>query len=437
MKYLNTKPGSIEELAVNMAKHQNESGYQDMFKKELEKAGKGIGSMTPAEKKAFFNKVDSKYTAKGEAVDNPYAVGMAQAMKAKDDQPPLKKSTITKAHDIAKSIEKDQKESVEMNEADITFYDLDSNDPSFKKLVRDNNLTVKSKRRGYKGDTITISGSNSSIEKALKTMYGNDWRKVYKQQGSKYIEAQFKKDIKEEDAYQNDRFAVSGNSAKIDNANTRDKSNHIYAPNAKTAVAMYKAGVKSYKDTTDMRKKFPMAVEEVINEIGSFSKIYTKKSMGSHPSKKAEDVFYKGLVQSINVGLRGKPPKRDTFIGIIGRDGSRYYAQGINRLGGEALGLHSNRQDALKAVFDYSVKSKQIQERAVGGEKKTFKEVYKKTKKEAMNTTGDATVDNANQNLEPTEKPENDPDVKVAKKKTDVGSKTTGVDTSPEIAYKN
>ena len=76
-------------------------------------------------------------------------------------------------------------------------------------------------------------------------------------------------------------------------------------------------------------------------------------------------------------------------------------------------------------------------QRAVGGEKKTFKEVYKKTKKEAMNTTGDATVDNANQNLEPTEKPENDPDVKVAKKKTDVGSKTTGVDTSPEIAYKN
>jgi len=41
-----------------------------------------------------------------EAVDNPYAVGMAQAMKAKNDEPPLKKSTITKAHDIAKSIMK-------------------------------------------------------------------------------------------------------------------------------------------------------------------------------------------------------------------------------------------------------------------------------------------------------------------------------------------
>src|SRR6056300_508709 len=68
MKYLNTKPGSIEEIAANMSKHQNESGYQDMFKKELEKAGKGIGAMTPAEKKAFFNKIDDKYKAKNEDI---------------------------------------------------------------------------------------------------------------------------------------------------------------------------------------------------------------------------------------------------------------------------------------------------------------------------------------------------------------------------------
>jgi hypothetical protein len=36
-------------------------------------------------------------------------------------------------------------------------------------------------------------------------------------------------EIKEEDAYQNDRFAVSGNTAKIDNSNTPDKSNHVHA----------------------------------------------------------------------------------------------------------------------------------------------------------------------------------------------------------------
>ncbi len=84
------------------------------------------------------------------------------------------------------------------------------------------------------------------------------------------------KEVKEEDAYDNDRFIIKNGKATVDNSNTADKSNHVHAPNAKTAVAMYKAGVKSYKDTTDMRKKFPMAVEEVINEIGSFSKIYTK-----------------------------------------------------------------------------------------------------------------------------------------------------------------
>ncbi len=36
--------------------------------------------------------------------NNPYAIGMAQAMKSTGDQPPLEKSTIKKAHNIAKSV---------------------------------------------------------------------------------------------------------------------------------------------------------------------------------------------------------------------------------------------------------------------------------------------------------------------------------------------
>lgn len=45
-----------------------------------------------------------------EKAKNPYAIGMAAAMKATGDKPPLKKSTITKAHDIAKSVEKNEGE---------------------------------------------------------------------------------------------------------------------------------------------------------------------------------------------------------------------------------------------------------------------------------------------------------------------------------------
>ncbi len=68
MSYLKHKPGSIEEMMANNAKKLNDSAYQQMFKKELDKAGKGIGSMSPKEKKDFFNKIDSKYKAKDEQV---------------------------------------------------------------------------------------------------------------------------------------------------------------------------------------------------------------------------------------------------------------------------------------------------------------------------------------------------------------------------------
>jgi len=237
MKYLNTKPGSIEEVAASMSKYAAESEYQDMFKKELEKAGKGIGSMTPAEKKAFFNKIDSKYTAKNEETinenasqvqvkrdgkgnfnltfkgkeigyyhksgskymvyydnedgdynqsdevssemqakklaydnmneevkeqkDNAYAIGMAAAMKAKNDQPPLKKSTITKAHDIAKSIEKDQKEEVSQKEIDKFHTSLDklvhksfghSSDEKKKEMKKETHSFVTNKMNQAKKD---------------------------------------------------------------------------------------------------------------------------------------------------------------------------------------------------------------------------------------------------------------------------------------------
>ena len=66
--YLKHKPGSLEEIVAKQGSYREDSGYQAMFKKELDKAGKGIGSMSPKEKKAFFNKIDSKYTAKDEVL---------------------------------------------------------------------------------------------------------------------------------------------------------------------------------------------------------------------------------------------------------------------------------------------------------------------------------------------------------------------------------
>ena len=51
MSYLESKSGSISEVVKEMQKHIKDNAYQDMFKKELEKTGKGIGAMSDMEKK--------------------------------------------------------------------------------------------------------------------------------------------------------------------------------------------------------------------------------------------------------------------------------------------------------------------------------------------------------------------------------------------------
>ena len=66
MSYLKSKDGSIEASIKEMQKNLNDNAYQKLFKKELEKAGKGIGSMSDQEKKDFFNNIDKKYKGKNE-----------------------------------------------------------------------------------------------------------------------------------------------------------------------------------------------------------------------------------------------------------------------------------------------------------------------------------------------------------------------------------
>ena len=68
MTYLKQKPGSIEDVIAKQQSPYQESSYQDKFKKELDKAGRGIGSMSPKEKSAFFDKVDDIKKTKQETV---------------------------------------------------------------------------------------------------------------------------------------------------------------------------------------------------------------------------------------------------------------------------------------------------------------------------------------------------------------------------------
>jgi hypothetical protein len=56
-----------------------------------------------------YESFKESYQAEAKKARSPYAIGMTQAMKSTGDKPPLEKSTIKKAHDIAKSVEKSQK----------------------------------------------------------------------------------------------------------------------------------------------------------------------------------------------------------------------------------------------------------------------------------------------------------------------------------------
>ena len=113
MSYLKSKDGSIEASIKEMQKNLNDNAYQQMFKKELEKAGKGIGAMTPAEKKAFFNKIDSKYSAKNEAkVDELTSAqkklppALQKAIKDKEQKEDLNKDDEKTVKDVKDMLKK-------------------------------------------------------------------------------------------------------------------------------------------------------------------------------------------------------------------------------------------------------------------------------------------------------------------------------------------
>ena len=108
-KYLNTKPGSIEEVVANMNKDlRQDSKYQDIFKKELDKAGKGIGSMSPKEKKDFFNKIDSKYKAKNEitAAQKKLPPALQKAIKDKEQKEDLDNKDKSVVKDVVSALKK-------------------------------------------------------------------------------------------------------------------------------------------------------------------------------------------------------------------------------------------------------------------------------------------------------------------------------------------
>ena len=90
-KYFETKKGSLEDMVAGVTEGKQSEDYKQLFKKELEKAGKGIGAMSDQEKKDFFNKIDKKHTAKNE--DSKKVQKMNVKKSSGEDSKKLKEET--------------------------------------------------------------------------------------------------------------------------------------------------------------------------------------------------------------------------------------------------------------------------------------------------------------------------------------------------------
>jgi hypothetical protein len=98
----------MSKFANTFLKSLNEEKEGNAFTAKLAKTKKG-GTFEINGKKVKDTSNYDDHSVKEKKM-NAYAIGMAAAKKAAHDEPPLKKSTIKKAHKIAKGIMKEQAE---------------------------------------------------------------------------------------------------------------------------------------------------------------------------------------------------------------------------------------------------------------------------------------------------------------------------------------
>ena len=162
MTYLKHKPGSIEEIVSKLRPEDSE--YQAKFKKELDKAGKGIGAMSPKEKKDFFNKIDKMHKAKNEmtAAQKKLPPALQKAIKDKEQKEELNqddKKVVNKVKDMLKGASAKHAAQAKMLDKAVKTEDLDNKDAN----------AVKGVLKGLKKATQLHTKQANTLSKALKS----------------------------------------------------------------------------------------------------------------------------------------------------------------------------------------------------------------------------------------------------------------------------
>ena len=183
-KYFETKKGSLEDMVAGVTEGKQSEDYKQLFKKELEKAGKGIGAMSDQEKKDFFNKIDKKHTAKNEDSKK------VQKMNVKKSSGEKLKESV----ELEEGAVKDFLMDVEADAGEMSLNDL------IKKYYKQMGLSVQDiKRIYYRVNEEKEVKDNPTLQESIMNVWSQGAEEQEQREDeAKWLKTEEKKSLNEE-----------------------------------------------------------------------------------------------------------------------------------------------------------------------------------------------------------------------------------------------
>ena len=219
-KYLETKKGSLEDMVAGVTEGKQSEDYKQLFKKELEKTGKGIGSMSDMEKKAFFNKIDKKHTAKNEE-------GSKEIQKKNMRTSPGEGTGAVGGPKLTESVEleeggvKDFLMDVEDDASDMSLNDL------IKKYYGQMGLSAQEIKKIYYRVNESVNEESEEKEevKSLRDTVHDIWNQAANEEETREDKAKYYKPVEEEKKSLNEEKIKCPNCGHMNDADAHKCSN--------------------------------------------------------------------------------------------------------------------------------------------------------------------------------------------------------------------
>lgn len=227
-KYLETKKGSLEDMVAGVTEGKQSEDYKQLFKKELEKTGKGIGSMSDMEKKAFFNKIDKKHTAKNE--------GSKEIQKKNMRTSPGEGTGAAGGPKLTESVEleeggvKDFLMDVEDDASDMSLNDL------IKKYYGQMGLSAQEIKKIYYRVNESVNEESEEKEevKSLRDTVHDIWNQAANEEETREDKAKYYKPVEEEKKSLNEEKIKCPNCGHMNDADAHKCSNCGASLNSKS-----------------------------------------------------------------------------------------------------------------------------------------------------------------------------------------------------------